>query len=56
MIWEGIQFAIGVFIGILVVVVIMALIGTIAEEYRNIRKENERRKNAQSRKRKTLSK
>lgn len=56
MIWQGIQFAIGVFIGVLVIVVICALIATFAEEYRNIKKENERRKNAENRKRKTLSK
>lgn len=56
MIWEGIQFAIGVFIGVFIIIVALGLIGTIAEEYRNIRKENERRKNANNRKRKTLSK
>ena len=50
MIWEGIQFAIGVFVGVLIIVVIFALIGTIAEEYRNIKKENERRKNGRNRK------
>lgn len=56
MIWEGIKFAIGIFIGIMIVIVVIAFIGTIAEEYRNIKKENERRKNAKNRKRKTLSK
>lgn len=56
MILEGIKFAIGVFIGILIIIVFIAFVGTVVEEYRNIKKENERRKNAESRKRKTLSK
>lgn len=50
MIWEGIQFAIGLFIGVLIVVIFCGFIGVVVEEYRNIKKENERRKNGRNRK------
>lgn len=55
-IWDGIKFAIGIFIGIAIVLFICGFIGVVVEEYRNIKKENERRKNARNRKHKTLSK
>lgn len=51
MIWEGIQFAIGLFIGVLIVVIFCGFVGVVVEEYRSIKKENERRKNAKNRKR-----
>lgn len=55
-IWDGIKFAIGIFIGIAIILFICGFIGVVVEEYRNIKKENERRKNARNRKHKTLSK
>lgn len=51
MIWEGIQFAIGLFIGVLIVVIFCGFVGVVVEEYRSIKKENERRENAKNRKR-----
>lgn len=50
MIWEGIQFAIGLFIGVLIVVIFCGFVGVVVEEYRNIKKENERRKSGRNRK------
>ena len=51
MIWEGIQFAIGLFIGILIVIIFCGFVGVVVEESRSIKKENERRKNGGNRKR-----
>lgn len=55
MIWAGIQFAIGVAIGAIAILFICGFIGIVIDEYKNIKRENGRRKNAKNRKRKTLS-